>query len=1103
MEFNLQELVFNKELFDLYPELKSTYVIFDYNEKTNSSGAYEKDRNGIAVTIGGNYELPNRIEGPSAVLRHEIQHAIQYLEGFSRGSNLSDAYKKTLEQVSIDLKNNEKFNSLPSKEKEKFFENYLKEKFGILNLDNIYYDLYERIAGEVEARNAQKRFFLTKEERKNKPISETEDFPRKYQIAIAFNALFQGDKERKGMWAKEAAYGKRLISMFEKADISTPPHEILGHDYIDRIIQATELGDKESSDDLNTIVDEYIKSEKPKESRGKILEQLKAFNVEKNKTEVGARVHEWFAKQAEQWFANGDHLKPEKAETKMGRLFEKFRQHMAELYETLSKALIPPSDPMKKIFRKLFGEENFEVLDNNDRVIQQAKEAAERIATKGKVGNFIGGLPSKKTKGLSQDPMTPDEMLLAEAASMIQQNLSDKYNIVQDLKKLVYEVTGSKEYWPDIDELKEKLEAIDKPDEGKLFNATIDRILADPTVSPDTKIKLREKEIRERDHYSLLEQIQEGAELTALIGAEATADMLIEDATAENPKTEDYMFVTMAQAAVKQMNADKKKMGAEDKKRLTEKAVRLADLMAKRGSSASRVLNSFRSWNMLDADGMMLRMRNQVNEINKDGKKTAAQKARQMEKELKKLKEGMDYLLTEVVDKEELMGRMSEEIAELNKKIEDISKAKTRVSKDSKGKPIKKGNKIVARFGMSAVADAFKRKMGPSLSQDEVTDNDIVEAAAEMLSNQKEYSLKTFVKQFNLETRGNYSVSDLLSTYRDVVNLMTDNGYEGGFSDEAEIAEYILDEKIIADADETILRRDLLVKHESAMKALVEKQRKALINDVTSQINSKGLWQQYIDSAIGELVSKVKVSLGNGTAAEKAILDDFTKMLQTAIKEKIDEVLPTAKKPIVPKTAKEIAEQVGDLAKNEEKFAELFDGMVEQLQEKYKNDVNAINALQAFTNIQNPFSDKLLSKAVKAQFDGTGWKLGDFAFNRGFVQMGRQMADQVLSDAGLIGTAYESVLRPMIEKAFEGNVKEFEAKQLESLASFIVNDAKAAIGATTPANKTFVDELITALKKKARENYKAKNKIAPTDPIELIKFALKTQGEADAIGGSL
>lgn len=1170
--------------------------------------------------------------------------------------------------------------------------------------------------------------------------------------------LFQDQETRKGSWSKEAAYAKRIIGMYQKADSTTAIHEILGHDYFDNIIQAAELGDKQSIEDLNTIVEEYIKEKKPKLSKAQVLKIVKDFNIETNYTEAGKEVHEWFATAAERYFASGDQFKPEIANSKLGKLFEKFRQHVANLYQAMNKALIAPSPQMKKVFRRLFGEENFEVLDINDRVIQQAKEDNERVPVTEKASKLVGKLPTKVKKGLGQeddsnylkapngkksnlnakqweqvrtkafknwfgdwendpknaskvidengeplvvyhgtlsnefdvfdigwdvqgffggaenlgiffgtinqakeisggsvgygaiqsgnsrvipvflnsknpivlnddakfwmsadnvvrelskvidvseleilveeherkgkiytkkpisadfefevendtvaqvirpylkskgydgvvyknmvdaitnegessgnsyivfnpkqiksatdntgsfskktpnilyqgeDEMTPEEILLEAAKDLIQSNESDKYNIVNDLKALVYKETGSKDYWPDIDDLKEQLEAIDKPDEGKIFNATVERALADRNVSPEIKKNLRSKEVRERDTYSLLTQISDATEVVNMVGPETLANLLLEEEGRADKQFQDYEFATLSNIVAKRLNAMKK--GAPNRERrdqLTKLTTDLYDALSEKGSGISRALNSFRAWNLLDAEGMEMVIRRKMNKDNGKDTETAKQRAKKMEKEYEKLKKDFDYAFTGLLDSEEVRGRLEEEIAELNKKIEDFEKRKgQRTKTDSKtGKPITKGREFNPKFGIDDVKNFFKNKFRPGLSQEEVTEEDFKEAVADLLSRQKDYSFSSFVKVFNSQMGENYTAKELKDLYETTVDYMTDNGYEGGFSDIVEINDVILDETIVNDAAAAVVKRDLLVKHEKEMKAYMEKQRKAFIEDVANKMNNRELWEQYVNSVTAELVSKVSQNLGTGSNTDKALLDEFTSLVKTAIKEKLDEVLPVAKGQPVQKTAKELAENIADLANNEEKFADVFDAMVEKLQEKYKNDVNAVNALQALANIQNPFSDKLLSKAVSKQFEGTGWKLGDVAFGRGTGLMASQMAQQVLSDGGLLGTAAEAVLRPLLEDAFQKNAKRFEDQTLDSLANYIVNDAKKAVGAVSPANKTFVEEMVGALKRKVRENYKANNKTAPADPMELIKFALKETGKADQVGGSL
>lgn len=1101
VEFDIEDVVFNKELFDLYPELKKIKILFSYNEKNPTSATFYKGRNQITMQVGESAFGEGGINRPSSILRHEIQHAIQYLEGFSRGSNLRDAYKIALNQAKIDLSNNEEFNALPEEEKELFFGNYLKNKYGLLDFKNIDYTLYERVAGEVEARNVQNRRELSLEQRKTTPISKTEDFLRKFQILIdPKSKLFQ---DVKGSWSKEVAYAKRLISMYKNANSTTAVHEILGHDYLDRIVEAVGLGDKQSIDDLNTIVDEYLKENKKRGvTRSAAMKAIKEFNVETNKTELGTSIHEWFAEQAQQYFANGDNLKPEIANTKLGRLFEKFRQHVADLYQAMNKALVPPSPQMKKVFRRLFGEENFEALEHNEKIVEQAKEDINNVKPSGELDDILGGIKPKKPKLYSEE-MTDEERILKAGQMMLDKNLTDKYNIVKDIKARLFAIHGNKDSWLLVDELEGDLVSMDKPGEGKLYNATIERLLQDPNVSSETKEKLRAKEIRERDRYSLLKKIQEDADFVTLVGPETVADMLIEEGPKDDSQMDDDSFVRMAQVVVKRLNAMKRGMSIEDKARLTEKSVRIADLMAQKGSEASKTLNSFRAWNMLDKDGMMLRIRKKWDEDNKDKKKKARSKAKQFQKDYEKMKAEYDAMFESLLESEEVAGSLREELAELDKKIEELEKAKARRGqRENTAKPgVKEGNRVTTSVKPESVKNFLAIKLGKKLGQDELTDAEVYEFGASLMDKRRDFT--HFVKEFNKATGENYSPKELKDFYLGAVDVMTENGYQGGFSTPAEISEVVTDFEIEKDAAEAIAKRDILKKQEAMLKELAQQQRKALIEDVGAQINSRGLWGKYIDSVTGELTSKVASLLSQWGAADKALLDEFTSLVANAIKEKLEEVLPANKQPKTPKTAQELSEMIADLAKNEEKFAEVFDAMVDKLQEKYANDINKITALQALANIQNPFSDKLLSRAMDLALKNTGWEKGDLAFGRGSVLLGKNLAYTIMNQGGLIGTPYESVVGPLLEKAFESGIKKFEDKKIESLANYIINDAKKAIGAVAPKSVTFVDELINALKKVAREEYKAKNKPVPSDPIDLIKFALENLGEAERIGESV
>lgn len=164
---------------------------------------------------GGSYIIgyPNYIEigedvamyKIASILSHEIQHAIQDIEGFARGGSISSSeiglsrmndflkkypefseYNKAVLAMSEDESDMSALNKaieISSNLDEKLMSEYNK-----LLINTIGISEYKRLAGEVEARNVQSRMNMTLDERINSLAEETEDIARKDQIFIN-NAL--------------------------------------------------------------------------------------------------------------------------------------------------------------------------------------------------------------------------------------------------------------------------------------------------------------------------------------------------------------------------------------------------------------------------------------------------------------------------------------------------------------------------------------------------------------------------------------------------------------------------------------------------------------------------------------------------------------------------------------------------------------------------------------------------------------------------------------------------------------------------------------------------------------------------------------------------
>ena len=189
-------------LFEMYPELKDFKVTRGKGKSTNAAiytglGKIEINFSKFKpyMSIPSNRE---KIDGIlHRVINHEIQHAIQDSEGFAQGVS-PNAFRpdapvgKLREMEEADGRMVERYNAMSYTEKalgegvrlkERILENR-KEYNALASKYRFGMDGYTRAAGEVEARNTEKRIGMTEEERKASLASETEDVAREDQILL-------------------------------------------------------------------------------------------------------------------------------------------------------------------------------------------------------------------------------------------------------------------------------------------------------------------------------------------------------------------------------------------------------------------------------------------------------------------------------------------------------------------------------------------------------------------------------------------------------------------------------------------------------------------------------------------------------------------------------------------------------------------------------------------------------------------------------------------------------------------------------------------------------------------------------------------------------
>lgn len=223
----LGEVVVAPELFKAYPKLKDVRLETDsIMNNLPSNGEYNAKTNTITIHA-------DELKYLDSILNHEIQHAIQHIEGFARGGNpeylqwrieaakkewraraWADALRDKAEemgehynQVEVEKALIDEYKEMgmdndewmPDKETRIKGFNYFARGYADRSFDEDIrafrlnestrsdydsYVEYTKLGGEVEARNVQSRMNMSPEERRKTLAEETEDVARKDQIFL-------------------------------------------------------------------------------------------------------------------------------------------------------------------------------------------------------------------------------------------------------------------------------------------------------------------------------------------------------------------------------------------------------------------------------------------------------------------------------------------------------------------------------------------------------------------------------------------------------------------------------------------------------------------------------------------------------------------------------------------------------------------------------------------------------------------------------------------------------------------------------------------------------------------------------------------------------
>lgn len=170
----LDDVMDYPELYAAYPELASVTVRYVTMDNANGRAMYGDGEHEILI----NRKLEGEWQSIHSILLHEIQHHIQNIEGFAKGGNPS--YARRL------VNNRAGMGDMEAQALRKHSD----------------MELYNRIAGEIEARNVQARYGWSMDRRAAIPFNSTLEYPGEALVSFSVSDTLMEDIARARKRAK-------------------------------------------------------------------------------------------------------------------------------------------------------------------------------------------------------------------------------------------------------------------------------------------------------------------------------------------------------------------------------------------------------------------------------------------------------------------------------------------------------------------------------------------------------------------------------------------------------------------------------------------------------------------------------------------------------------------------------------------------------------------------------------------------------------------------------------------------------------------------------------------------------------------------------------
>jgi hypothetical protein len=359
-ETTLSDILEHDELFTAYPQLREVRVVFSDDLSDDIWGGYAASTNSLII----NTEVIGLGENTLRhVLLHEVQHAIQHIEGFAVGGSTETARDLVDARDLSDMSDA---------------------------------DIYNALMGEVEARNTARRNRLPMQTRLEHLASETEDVAREDQIFLeqGINAAMMMESQMQARAniagsVDRMSDGRYLIQLMKGANLSTILHET-SHVYfleLERMVKSGNapediIRDWETLSAWLAVWDDDAKLREEYEANYKNLYGGVDFDELDDIAKLSLRnrvKHEQLARGMEAYMREG-----KAPSSKLADVFARFAKWLKRIYKTALDLDVELTDDVRDVFgRMLATDEEVEAVASEYNIHDESVKIMDALGLRG------------------------------------------------------------------------------------------------------------------------------------------------------------------------------------------------------------------------------------------------------------------------------------------------------------------------------------------------------------------------------------------------------------------------------------------------------------------------------------------------------------------------------------------------------------------------------------------------------------------------------------------------------------------------------------------------------------------------------------------------